>query len=393
MIFPLDSRLALFGRSNFRGDRRVFGIKQADRRAHMYVVGKTGTGKSTLLETLIRQDLGAPNGLALLDPHGDLAGRVIPRVPASRWDDLVLFDVPDPKSPITFNPLAKVEPDKQPVAAAAMLEVMRKLWPTFWGPRMEHLLRNAFLALMERPEAVLKDVLQLLDDDGFRKEVASGLRNVQVREFWLSEYAEYPKRMRAEAISPIQSKIGAFLADPVLYRIFSSPTSSFDPREILDHGAVLVVNLSKGRLGGDSASLLGSLLVSRLGIAALGRAEVPEQDRRDFFMFLDEFQSYTTLSLASMLSELRKYRLGMVLAHQYLAQLDPQIREAVFGNVGTLVAFRVGSEDARILERDVAPEFAALDLMRVPNHHFFVKLMVDGAPTSPFTGETIEPYG
>jgi len=387
-----DNQIAFFARTNFRNERRAFGIWQSDRRAHMYVIGKTGTGKSTLLETLIRQDIGGDQGVALLDPHGDLVERVLAAVPERRRGDVIYFNVPDTSRPLGFNPLERVAPEKRPLAASGILEVFKKIWLDSWGPRLEHILRHALLALFDQPEATLADVLRLLDDSDYRKSVADRVRNAQVRDFWLREYESYPARFRAEAIAPVQNKVGAFLANPILHAILTHPKSAFDPRSVMDEGRILLVNLAKGKIGEDAAALLGALLVSRIGLAALSRADVIEDNRRDFFLYLDEFQTYTTLGLATMLSELRKYRVGMVLAHQYLAQLDEKVRDAVLGNVGTIISFRIGPEDAEILEGEFAPEFTAEDLVRLPNHGIYLKLMVKGEVSSAFSAETFGPF-
>jgi hypothetical protein len=234
--------------------------------------------------------------------------------------------------------------------------------------------------------------LKLLDDEAFRRNVAGLVRNDQVRRFWLREYEGYPARFRAEAVAPIQNKVGAFLADPTLYRIMTQPRSSFDLRRVMDQGAIFLVNLAKGKIGGDSAALLGAMLVSTIGLTALTRADVPEEDRRDFYVYLDEFQSFATLSLSTMLSELRKYRVNLILAHQHLSQLDPQIRDAILGNVGTLISFRLGLADAEILAKEFHPTFAATDLISLPNYEIYLKLMVDGVVSTPFSAETLAQY-
>jgi hypothetical protein len=270
-----DNRITFLARINFRGDRRIFGIRQADRRAHMYVIGKTGTGKSTLLETLIGQDVENGEGLALLDPHGDLVERVLARIPDHRKRDLISFDVPDLAHPLGFNPLERVPPAKRALAASGLLEVFKKIWAENWGPRLEHILRNALLALLDQPESTLADVLRLLDDRAFRQLAAGRVANAQVRDFWLREYESYPRNFRAEAIAPIQNKVGAFLAHPVLHRIVTQPKSSFDLRRVMDGSKILLVNLAKGKIGEDAASLLGAMVVSRIGLAALGRASRP----------------------------------------------------------------------------------------------------------------------
>ena len=389
MATQLDQHVTIIGRTNFRNKGRSFGILQPDRRHHMHIIGKTGTGKSTLLETMIRQDIAAGHGLAVFDPHGDLVERVLSTVPEMRKPDLIYFNVPDTTRPLGFNPLERVAPAKRALAAAGMLEVFKKIWSESWGPRLEHILRNGLLALMEQPEATLADLLRLLDDGEFRKRAAARVPNAQVRRFWLHEYEMYPARFRAEAISPVQNKVGSFLANPILHSILTQPKSSFDLRRVMDEGKILLVNLAKGKIGEDTAALLGALLVSQIGLAALSRADVNEADRRDFFLYLDEFQNFTTLSFATMLSELRKYRVSLVLAHQYLSQIDEQIRDAVLGNVGTLIAFRVGPADAEILELEFLPRFTAADLTALPNYNIYLKMMLMNKISSPFSAETL----
>jgi energy-coupling factor transporter ATP-binding protein EcfA2 len=392
MPIESDNPVTFFARTNFRNKHVIFGIRQADRRAHMYLIGKTGTGKSTLLETMIRQDIDSGQGLALLDPHGDLIEKVLARIPEHRRDDLIYFNVPDPSRPLGFNPLETLPPLKRPLAASGLLEVFKKIWADSWGPRLEHILRNALLALLDQPEAILSDVLRLLSDQAFRKNVAGRAVNAQVRDFWLREYESYPKNFRAEAIAPIQNKVGAFLADPMLNRILTQTKSSFDVRRVMDEGKILLVNLAKGKMGEDTAALLGSLIVAKVGLAASSRADLPEEARRDFYLYLDEFQNFTTLSLATMLTELRKYHVSLILAHQYLSQLDLQVRDAILGNVGTMLAFRLGVADAEILEKEFSPEFSITDLIGLPNYHIYLKLMIDGKVSRPFSAETLRPF-
>src|SRR3989442_6857314 len=321
-------RITYFARTNFRDDRRVFGIKRADRRAHMYVIGKTGTGKSTLLETMIRQDIENGEGLALFDPHGDLIEKVLMRIPDQKKNDLIYFNVPDQSQPLGFNPLESVSAEKRSLAASGLLEVFKKIWNDSWGPRLEHILRNSLLALLDQLDATLADVLRLLDDRAFRRTASTRIANARVRDFWLREYEGYPVRFRAEAIAPIQNKVGAFLAHPVLHGIVAQPKSAFDLRRVMDQGKILLVNLAKGKIGEDAASLLGAMLVSRIGLTALSRADIPEAQRRDFFVYLDEFHTFTTLSLANMLSELRKYRSRFRGGVQSVARGDHRTRRA-----------------------------------------------------------------
>jgi len=356
----------------------------------MYIVGKTGTGKSTLIETMIRQDIESRQGMALLDPHGDLVERVLACIPEEKKHNLIYLNVPD--ATLGFNPLQRVPPEKRALAASGLLDVFKKIWNDSWGPRLEHILRNSLLALLDQPEATLTDILRLLDDKDFRRTAAGRVFNPQVRDFWLREYESYPSRFRAEAIAPIQNKVGAFLANPVLNRILTQRKSSFDLRRVMDEGKFLLVNLAKGKIGEDSAALFGALLVTSIGLAALSRSDHPEKDRRDFFLYLDEFQSFTTLSLASMLSELRKYHVGLVLAHQHFSQLDPQIKDAILGNTGTIISFRLGVTDAEILEKEFNPVFSSEDLVNLPNFHIYLKLMIDGVVSRPFSGVTIRPH-
>ncbi len=389
MTYETDNSITFIGRTNFRSNGKLFGIKRSDRRAHKYIIGKTGTGKSTLLETLICQDVNRGNGLALLDPHGSLVESVLAGIPENRKRDLVYFNVADHERPLGFNPLERVPPLQRPLAASALIEVFKKIWAEFWGPRLEHILRNSLLALLDQPQATLADVLRLLDDRSFRRNAAERVASAQVRNFWLREFDSYPARFRAEAIAPLQNKVGAFLSNPILRKILTQEKSDFDLRCLMDEGKILLVNLAKGKIGEDTAALLGALLVNQIGITALRRADSLEENRRDFYLYMDEFQNFTTLSLANMLSELRKYRVNMILAHQYLSQLEPQVLDAILGNVGTLISFRLGAADAQMLEKEFYPELTAIDMTCLPNYHIYLKLMVEGTVSRPFSGMTM----
>lgn len=384
-------RVSYFGRTNFRHARQPFGILQPDRLSHLYLVGKTGVGKSTMIETLIHQDIVAGRGCALVDPHGDLAERVFDAVPREQRYRLTYLDVPNPEQPYGYNPLKRVRLDKIPLAVAGLLETFRKLWPDAWGVRMEHVLRNSLYALLEQPGASLPDVLRLYSDDSFRKSVTNRVGNEVVRRFWADEFEQYPPRLRAEAVAPIQNKLGALLADPALYRVLVTPSEPIRFRHQMDTGGIIIINIAKGRLGEDATHLLGGLIVSTIALAAFSRAETPSHDRCPFFLYVDEFQSFTTLSFVNMLSELRKYGVGLTLAHQHLHQLVPDIRHAVLGNVATLVAFRVGPEDAFALAREFAPVFGPSDLTTLPNQHIYVRLMIEGSPSRPFSAQTLAP--
>ena len=384
-----DKRITTIAQVNHRNDRRVFGIYRKDRRSHMYVAGMTGTGKSTLLANMIRQDIEDGEGLAVLDPHGDLAESILNNIPPHRLQDVVYLNVPDRTLNLSFNPLHNVPPHERPLVASDLIDVMKKIWREFWGPRLEHILRNALLALLDQPESSLLDVLRLLNDREYRREVTLHLPNKAVREFWLREYEEYPARFRAEAIAPIQNKVGTFMSNPLLCRILTGKDNVLNLRPVMDEGKILLVNLAKGKIGEDTASLLGAFLVAQLGRVALRRADCLENSRRDFYVYLDEFQTFSTASLAGMLSELRKYRLGLILAHQFASQLEEPVRESILGNVGTVIIFRVGVTDAEILEKAFYPEFRATDIINLPNYHIYLKLMVDGVVSKAFSAVTL----
>jgi hypothetical protein len=381
--------ITFFARTSYRHSRQRFGIKRKDRLSHIYVIGKTGAGKSTLLETMMLQDITRGEGFTLLDPHGDLVERIAQAVPPQRRKDMIYFDVSDPEQPYGYNPLKRVAPEKRSLAASGILEVFHKTWgERAWGQRMEHILRNALLLLLDQPEATLADLLRLFRDETFRRNAAKNCSNGMVRDFWLLEFPKY-SRFAAEAVAPIQSKVSAFLSDPTLCRVLTMAKRPIHIRKLMDEGKILLVNLAKGKLGEDSASLLGGLLVTTIGLAAFSRADIPEHDRRAHWLYVDEFQSFTTLSLANMLSELRKYKVGMTLAHQYLHQLDPDIRHSVLGNAATLISFRLGAEDAAFIAREFDPKFSATDVLTLPNYHIYLKLLIDGEPSKPFSAITL----
>jgi energy-coupling factor transporter ATP-binding protein EcfA2 len=380
------SHITHFARTNHRNEGRLFGIKARDRLSHVLAIGKTGTGKSTLLKTLISQDIRNGHGCALFDPHGDLAEEVLALVPEHRRRDLVYLDVPDTSNVWHFNPLSGIPEEKHALAAAGLVEVFKKLWSEDWGPRLEHLLRNVAFTLLSRKGSSLGDIPRLLTDQTWRREVVQDVTNEEVRFFWSTEYERYSPAFRAVVAAPLQNKVGAFLSDPLLRSILTGE-SSFNLRSIMDEGKVLLVNLSKGKIGEGPSSLLGALLVSSISLSAFSRAE--GKTRRPFYLYLDEFHSFTTLSLATMLSELRKYGVGLVLAHQYFSQLETEIRDAVLGNAGTLISFRVGALDAPLLAREFSPVFEADDLLSLPNYHIYLKLMIDGEVSRPFSAVTI----
>ena len=379
--------ISYFAETDHRAKHVRFGIKQADRLSHMYVLGATGVGKSTLLEALAQGDVDAGRGFALLDPHGDLAVRLKGAAEAS-GRPFIYLDAADPAQPFSYNPLRRVRPDKIPLAVAGLMDAMKKLWDDAWGVRMEHVLRNTLYTLIEREGSTLPDILRLYSDKAFRANMVAGIRNETVRAFWRNEFAKYPDRYRAEMLVPIQNKIGALLTDPHLYRCFVSGPEPIRFRKLMDEGGIMIANVAKGRLGEDSANILGGIVVATIAMAALSRADVPPSERRPFFLYADEFQSFTTLAFANLMPELRKMAVGVVCANQYTAQLSDDVRHSVLGNAGTVVSFRVGPEDATLMAREMQPMFNVLDLINLANRKFYVRLMIDGEPVRPFSART-----
>jgi DNA helicase HerA-like ATPase len=384
---PSDHDITYFAETTYRNERRRFGIYRRDRRAHMYILGRTGMGKSTLLETLIASDIEAGNGFALLDPHGDLAAAVRERAAAVRPNDLIAFD--PAASPVGYNALRVADPARRYQIVAGIVSAFRNIWRDSWGPRMEHVLRHALLTLAEFPGAALVDLPRLLTDARFRSSVVGRASDDVVRTFWRDEFERYSLHFRNEVVAPILNKIGAVLASPEVRAVVGDREATLDLRSVMDSGKILVADLSKGRLGEDPARLLGALLVAGFEQAALSRADVSEDARRDFYLYLDECHNFATASLAGALQEARKYRLALVKASQYLEQLDEDIQKAILGNVGTLVAFRVGVRDAKILAEEFFPEFSIEDFVNLPAHQVYVRQMIDGVVSRGFSAATI----
>ena len=384
-----ENRVTYFAASNHRGQKQRFGIQKKDRRYHMYAIGKTGMGKSNLLFNLIQQDIENGEGLAVLDPHGDLAEKIVALLPDHRKKDLIYLDVTNAESPLNFNPLEISDMSRSSVVVSSLMSVFKKIWEDSWGPRMEYILRNGLTTLAEFPHATLLDLQRLLHDRKYRNIILDKIENEQIKSFWTKEFNAYTDRMQAEAIAPIQNKIGQFLNNPVVKNIVGKRESSFDLREVMDGGKILLVNLSKGKIGEDSASLLGALLVTKITLAALSRQNIPEDQRRDFYLYVDEFQSFTTSGFIDILSEARKYRLNLILANQYLHQVDEKIMKAILGNVGTMIAFRVGTQDAKILAEEFYPIFRPIDLVNLPAYGIYLKLMIDGNTSKPFSADTL----
>lgn len=383
--------IILFGETNFR-DRHVrFGIKPDDRRRHMYVIGKTGTGKSTLIENMVVQDIMNGHGLGLIDPHGEFADRMLDFVPAERVNDVVYFNPADLNFPIAFNAIEQVSVEFRHLVASGLMGVFKKIWIDLWSARMEYILNNTLLALLEIPDSTLLGVNRMLADKDYRQNIVDRLTDPVVKAFWMTEFARYDARFRAEAVAPIQNKVGQFVSNPLIRNIIGQTKSKLNLREILDNEKIFIVNLSKGLIGEENSALLGAMLVTKLQLAAMSRVDVPEAERRDFYLYVDEFQNYATDSFANILSEARKYRLSIILVHQYLEQLPETVRSSIFGNIGTLATFRIGAEDAEFLEQEFAPEFSANDLLNLPKFNFYIKLMIDGTASRAFSATNFPP--
>ena len=343
-----------FAKANWRNANAIFGIKEQDRFFHKYILGQTGTGKTTLLQTMILQDIYVGNGLCLIDPHGDLVERVFQSIPSYRQKDLIYFNVTHPDMPFRFNPLLHVDAEQRPLLASSFLEILKKLWESAWGLRLEHILRYIILTLLEQPKeskTTLANIIDILHDKDFRAKCVQNIQNKYIRAFWENEFPKYSKN----DMLPILNKVGAFVLHPALQRALISNPQDIDIRQIMDNQKILLINISKGVIGEDISHIIGSIFVTAIASAAFTRVDTPEEKRLPFLVYLDEFQNFTNLSLVTMLSELRKFKIGMTLAHQYLQQLDEHIRFAVLGNVGTLIAFRAGTEDAPFLEKMMYP--------------------------------------
>jgi type IV secretory pathway TraG/TraD family ATPase VirD4 len=375
--------------TNWRDIRKKFGIKEKNRRGHMYVVGKTGTGKSSLLGNMLISDLSQGNGIALIDPHGDLAETMLRFIPPNRVGDVIYLNPGDLEYPFAFNPLRKVSPDYRHQVVSGLISVFKKIWHEFWGPRLEHLLRHALFSLLDYPGSTLLDVTRIFTDTPFRMKVLSYITQEAVKAFWLNEFDKYSPWLRSEAVSPILNKMGQFLTNLPLRNIVGQKDNTFSLRKVMDEGKILIANLSKGAIGEDNCALLGAMLVTQIQLATLSRANVGEKERRPFYLYVDEVHTFLTQSFADILSEARKYGLNLVLAHQYVAQLKEELRNAVFGNVGTIISFRVGAEDANHLAREFAPSFDESDFVNLPNYHIYLKLMIDGITSEPFSATTL----
>lgn len=383
--------ITFFAKTNFRHQERVFGIKTDDRRRHMYIIGKTGMGKTNLLENLVIQDIQNGHGVAYIDPHGDTSEKLIKAIPANRINDVIYFNPADQDFPIAFNVMEKVAPEYRHLVASGLVSVFKKIWADSWGPRLEYILRNAILALLEYPGSTLLGVTRILVDKSYRERVVEKITDPVIRSFWVDEFPKWNDRVLQEVISPIQNKVGQFLSSSLIRNIVGQTVSTFDIRDVMDGKKILIMNLSKGRIGEDNSALLGAMMITKIQLAAMARVDIPEETRNDFYLYVDEFQNFATESFANILSEARKYHLNLILANQYVEQIDEKVRNAIFGNAGTLISFRVGAMDGEFLEKEFEPVFLTNDLVNLPKYHIYLKLMIDGIAGDAFSAITLPP--
>lgn len=389
-----NEKVTYFAETDHRNKRIKFGIRAKDRTRHVYVIGKTGMGKSTLLENMAVQDIQSGNGLAFIDPHGSTAETLLNYIPESRLDDVLYFAPFDVDNPISFNVMEDVGEDKRHLVLDGLMSAFKKIWIDAWSARMEYILGNTILALLEYPDSTLLDINRMYTDKEFRKKVVDYVQDPLVKAFWTQEFAGYTDRYAQEATPAIQNKVGQFTANPLIRNIIGQPKSSFDIRKLMDEKKILIINLSKGRIGEQNANLLGSMLITKIYLAAMSRADKTQEEMGslpNFYLYVDEFQSFANESFASILSEARKYKLNLTIAHQYIEQMSEEVRAAVFGNVGTMISFRVGSYDAEVLEKEFAPQFTAEDMVNLGFAQIYLKLMVDGISSSPFSAVTLPP--
>ena len=387
-------RITYFAETDARSKRVPFGIKAKDRTRHVYVIGKTGMGKSTLLENMAVQDIKNGEGMAFIDPHGKTAELLLEYIPPERMKDVLYFAPFDTDFPISFNVLESVDPDKRHLVVSGLMSTFKKIWQDAWSARMEYILTNTLLALLEYPGATLLGVNRMLAEKDFRKDVIDHVTDVSVKNFWVKEFANYTERMAAEAVPAIQNKIGQFTANALIRNMIGQPQSSFNIREMMDKRKILIINLSKGKIGESNANLLGGMLITKIYLAAMSRADLPNRvmaTMPNFYLFVDEFQSFANESFADILSEARKYHLNLTIAHQYIEQMEEEVRAAVFGNVGTMIIFRVGAYDAEVLEKEFAPTFTAEDIVNLGFTQIYLKLMIDGISSSPFSATSLPP--
>ncbi len=386
-----DDQISAFGVTNFRGINHQFGMLRFDRSRHVYIIGQTGAGKSGLLELFALSDIFHGQGYAIIDPHGDFAIDNMKFIPGSRVQDVVYFNPADTAYPLGFNPLEAADPSQKTNISSEVIGVLKRMFGESWGPRLEYILRYTILALLDRPETTMLDITRMLTDKKFRKETLEYCKDTVVMQFWNVEFASWNDKFAAEAVAPVLNKVGAFTANPIIRNIIGQPKSTFNIREIMDQGKILIVNLSKGLIGEDNAAILGSFMVTKIQLAAMSRSDIPDiRDRRPFYLYVDEFQNFATDSFATILSEARKYGLNLTVANQYISQMTDNVRDAVFGNVGTTISFRVSADDAPILAKQFEPNFEAPDILQMHNRNFVINMVIGGEKVPAFSAKTLE---
>ena len=387
--------LTYIAKTNFRNKEQIFGIKRPDRRQHMYVIGKTGAGKTAFLKNMALQDINNGQGLAIIDPHGEFVEEILDNIPPHRVNDVVYFNPADMEFPVSFNIMDVQDPKYKHLIASGLIGIFTKIWANVWSARMEYILANCILALLDTPGTTLLGIPRMLVDRDYRQKIINNLKDPVVKSFWVNEYEEWEARYRNEAIAPVQNKVGQFLNVSFVRNIVGQAKNTIDVDEIMNNQKILLVNVSKGRIGEDNSAILGAMLITKIQLAAMERVRIPEDERKDFYLYVDEFQNFATDSFVNILSEARKYRLDLIIAHQYIGQLTTDtstaVRDAVFGNVGTMISFRVGATDAEYLEQEFTPEFLQNDLIRLPNYNIYIKLLIDGITSRPFSAVTIAP--
>jgi len=386
--------ISYIGRTNYiaalEEKRFVFGVKRVDRRRHLYIIGKSGVGKSKLLELMLRQDIAYGYGLCLMDPHGDVIEAVLEAIPENRIDDVCIIDPSDSEYPVSFNPLANIDPSFKHQLTQGLIEVMEKQFGANWTPRLEHVFRFTCLALLDYPYATMRGMISLLNDRNYRQKVVEYIEDDMVKRFWAIEFADWSEKFDTDAIIPLVNKLGQFLSNPLLRNIFGQKENKVNLEELMNQKKIILINLSKGKLGEENSSFFGSMFITKIKQAGMARASIPEAQRHDFYLYVDEFQNLVTETFENLLSEARKYALCMTMAHQYMGQLLPRVQAAVLGNVGSMIIFRVGGEDAERLEAEMTPVFKSKDMINLGMQEFYIKMTIDGETYDPFSAETLK---
>lgn len=395
-LIPTSKDVVYFARTDFRNQNRLFGIKRKDRRQHMYVMGKSGSGKTALLHNMVVQDIVNGDGVCVVDPHGEFVESLLEKIPENRIKDVIYFNPADTDYHLGFNVLELPDPKYKHLVASGLMAIFTKIWANVWSARMEYIMNNAILALLETPGTTLLGITRILVDKDYRQKIVNNVRDPVVKAFWINEYESWRDQFRNEAIAPIQNKVGQFLSTSLIRNVVGQEKSTIDIFDIMNTRKIFLVNVSKGRIGEDNSSLLGAMIITKIQLSSMERVRIPEEERKDFYLYVDEFQNFATDSFAGILSEARKYRLNLILAHQYIGQLvtdvSTMVRDAVFGNVGTMMIFRVGAADAEFLENEFSPEIVIEDMVNLPNYSIYLKLLVDGVASRPFSAATLPPF-